>query len=211
MNFLFQYKNYYFCFLILIPKHLYMATSPPNIVIFSAPSGAGKTTIVRHLLQNFSQFGFSISACTRPMRVYEVHGKDYYFISLAEFQQKIQENAFVEWEEVYAGSFYGTLKSEVKRLLDLGKIVLFDVDVKGGIELKKYFKEDALSIFVAPPSLEILETRLKNRNTESPESLQKRLDKCKQEMSFSTQFDVILENNILADTLKTVEKMLLGK
>jgi guanylate kinase len=186
-----------------------MANNTPKIVIFSAPSGAGKTTIVRHLLKNFEQFGFSISACTRSQRPYEIDGKDYYFISLQEFQQKIKENAFVEWEEVYNGSFYGTLKMEVKRLLDLGKVVLFDVDVKGGIALKNYFDKDALSIFVAPPSLEILENRLRQRKTDSEESIQKRLEKCKYEMTFSTQFDVILENNILNDTLESVERMLI--
>lgn len=171
-------------------------------IIFCAPSGSGKTTLVRHLLSVHENLGFSISACTRDKRGRnEVHGKDYYFLSIEEFQEKIRENAFVEWEEVYPGGYYGTLKSEVERLWSEGKNVIFDVDVKGGLKLKEYFGENALAIFVKVPSLEELENRLRSRGTETEESLSKRLYKVKFEMSFQDRFDVVLLNDDLEESL----------
>jgi guanylate kinase len=167
-------------------------------IIFCAPSGSGKTTLVKYLLQENSDLGFSISACTRDKRGrMEVNGQDYYFLSIEEFQQKIGSDAFVEWEEVYPGGYYGTLKSEVERMWDAGKNVIFDVDVKGGLKLKEYFKDDALAIFVKVPSLEVLEKRLRERNTETEESLSKRLYKVKFEMTFQDRFDVVLLNDDL--------------
>lgn len=164
-------------------------------IIFSAPSGSGKTTIVKHLLAAGLNLEFSISACTRDRRGRsEVHGKDYYFLTPEEFKQKIDNDEFVEWEEVYPGNFYGTLKSEVQRIWDAGNHVIFDVDVKGGINLKKYFKEDALAVFVKVPSLEILKKRLNDRGTESEDSLSRRLFKAEFEMSFEPQFDVTIVN-----------------
>src|SRR5690606_34371351 len=161
-------------------------------LIFSPPSGSGKTTIVKHLLNNNPKLGFSISACTRDKRGRaEENGKDYYFFSPEEFKNKIDQNAFVEWEEVYPGNFYGTLKEEVQRIWDEGKHVVFDVDVKGRLNLKKYFGEKALAIFVKVPSLEVLNSRLKERGTESEESLSRRLYKAKFEMTFVNKFDVI--------------------
>jgi guanylate kinase len=167
-------------------------------IIFCAPSGSGKTTLVKHLLSTNSDLGFSISACTRDRRGRtEVNGQDYYFLSIEEFQEKISADAFVEWEEVYPGGYYGTLKAEVERMWAEGKNVVFDVDVKGGLKLKEYFKEDAISVFVKVPSLEILEKRLRERNTETEESLSKRLYKVKFEMTFQDKFDVVLLNDDL--------------
>ncbi len=165
-------------------------------IIFSAPSGSGKTSLVKHLVKEIPELGFSISACTRDRRGrHEVHGKDYYFLSQEEFKQKIDEDAFVEWEEVYAGNFYGTLKEEIQRIWDEGRTVIFDVDVKGGLALKKYFGDKALAIFVKVPSLEILEERLKDRGTESEESLSRRLYKAEFEAQFEPQFDVTVVND----------------
>jgi len=170
--------------------------SSGKAIIFSAPSGSGKTTIVKHLLKTNPQLGFSISACTRDKRGRdEQNGKDYYFLTPAEFKSKIDQGAFVEWEEVYEGNFYGTLKEEIQRIWDQGKTVIFDVDVKGGLHLKEYFGENALAIFVKVPSLDVLNNRLKDRGTESEESLSRRLYKAKFEMSFEDQFDVSLVND----------------
>ncbi len=147
-------------------------------LIFSAPSGSGKTTIVKHLLQTNPDLGFSISASTRDRRGRtEENGKDYYFLTPEDFKHKIDNNEFIEWEEVYAGNFYGTLKSEIERVWASGKNVIFDVDVKGGLNLKKYFGDKALAIFVKVPSIEVLTARLNDRGTESPESLSRRLFK----------------------------------
>jgi guanylate kinase len=175
-------------------------------VIFSAPSGSGKTTMVKELVKCLPELGFSISACTRDKRGrQEVNGKDYYFLSPSEFKKKIDEDAFIEWEEVYEGNFYGTLKSEIQRIWDEGKSVIFDVDVKGGLNLKKYFKERALAIFVKVPDLDILKDRLTDRGSEDEDSISKRLYKAKFEMEFEPQFDVSIVND---DLDKAVEKAL---
>ncbi len=172
-----------------------------KVLIFAAPSGAGKTTIVHYLLQHFPQLGFSVSACTRPPRTYEIDGKDYYFLSVDDFKQKIESIELVEWQEVYKHSFYGTLKSEIDRLWHENKHVVFDVDVQGALNLKSYFGKNALSIFVAVPSIEILNERLTARGTETPETLKKRLAKAQFEMTFQNQFDVVLFNEDLQQTL----------
>jgi guanylate kinase len=177
-------------------------------IIFSAPSGSGKTTIVKHLLEQFDELQFSISASTRDRRGRnEENGKDYYFLSPQDFKDKIDNNEFVEWEEVYEGNFYGTLKSEIDRIWAEGKHVIFDVDVKGGTSLKKYFGEHALSVFVKVLDLQTLKTRLTDRNTESPESLSRRLYKAQFEMSFENKFDTILINDELPKTLKKAEAL----
>jgi guanylate kinase len=177
-------------------------------IIFSAPSGSGKTTIVKHLLENNADLGFSISASTRDRRGRtEKNGKDYYFLSPSEFKNKIDANEFIEWEEVYEGNFYGTLKSEIDRIWASGKNVVFDVDVKGGINLKKYFGDKALAIFVKVPSLEILTERLNDRGTESKESLSRRLFKAEFEMSFQDKFDTVLLNENLEKSLAEAQKL----
>lgn len=176
--------------------------------IFSAPSGSGKTTIVKHLLETNPNLGFSISACTRDKRGRnEENGKDYYFLSPEEFKTKIDNDEFIEWEEVYAGNFYGTLKTEIDRIWAEGKHVIFDVDVKGGLNLKNYFKEKALAIFVKVPSLEELENRLHDRNTDTPTSISQRLFKAKFEMKFENEFDVILVNQNLEESLQKAQKL----
>ncbi len=182
--------------------------SDGKAIIFSAPSGSGKTTIVRHLLRTCDFLDFSISATTRLRRKErEVDGKDYFFLSSEDFKKKIKENKFIEWEEVYDGNYYGTLKSEVERLWDEGKHVVFDVDVKGGIKLKDYFQEKALAIFVKVKDLSVLESRLIHRNTESGENIQNRLSKAKYEMSFENRFDITLISDKLDETLKTAEEI----
>jgi guanylate kinase len=175
-------------------------------LIFSAPSGSGKTTIVKHLLKENPDLGFSISASTRDKRGRtESHGMDYYFLSPEEFKKKIDDDAFVEWEEVYEGNFYGTLKSEIERIWNNGKNVIFDVDVKGGLNLKKYFGDLALSVFVKVPSMDMLQERLKERGTESAESMSRRLFKANFEMSFQDKFDVVLVNEHLDKSLKEAQ------
>ena len=182
-----------------------------KLLIFSAPSGSGKTTIVRHLLGNNPNLGFSISACTRDRRGRnETHGKDYYFYTPEKFKQLIDEGAFVEWEEVYVGAFYGTLKSEVERIWQQGKHVIFDVDVKGGLSLKKYYGDRALAVFVGVPSEELLEQRLRGRGTDSEGSISRRLFKVKFEVSFQNQFDVVLINDDLETTLTEAQQLLDG-
>lgn len=181
---------------------------PGKAIIFSAPSGSGKTTIVKHLLKKNSDLGFSISASTRDRRGRtEKNGQDYYFLSPLDFKKKIDNNEFVEWEEVYEGNFYGTLKSEIERIWKEGRNVIFDVDVKGGIALKKYFDVKALSIFVKVPSIEILKERLHDRGTETPESLSRRLFKAQFEMSFQDQFDVVLVNENLEKSLAEAQRL----
>jgi guanylate kinase len=183
-----------------------------KLLIFSAPSGSGKTTIVKHLLEVCNNLEFSISACSRAMRPGEVHGKDYYFLSADEFRQRIASNQFVEWEEVYPGSYYGTLKSELERIWAKGNHVLFDVDVKGGVNLKRIFGNQALSVFVQPPSIAELEKRLVARCTETPETLAKRIGKAEEEMAYAPQFDTIIVNDNLeqafAEAINTVKAFL---
>ena len=164
-------------------------------IIVSAPSGAGKTTIVKHVLATFPQLEFSISACSRQKRNNETDGFDYYFIPVEEFQKKIKNDEFVEWQEVYPESYYGTLKSELERIWSKNKVPIFDVDVYGGLNLKKYFGKEALAVFIQPPSISVLETRLRNRRTESEESLQERLRKTRQELTFALEFDRIVVND----------------
>jgi guanylate kinase len=173
-------------------------------IIISAPSGAGKTTIVQALLKDMNQLAFSISACSREPRGKEENGIDYYFLSKEDFQKRISENAFLEWEEVYEGMFYGTLKSELSRIWGDGKTVIFDVDVVGGIHLKQIMAEKALSIFIQPPSMEELERRLTTRNTDSVEKINMRLAKAKQEIEQAKDFDVIVVNDQLDLAIKTV-------
>lgn len=168
-----------------------------KLIIFSAPSGAGKTTIVQYLLSIFPEISFSISCTTRPKRENEVDGKDYYFLTEEQFHEKIKNNEFIEYEEVYKGRYYGTLHSEIERLWNQGKHVIFDIDVRGGLNLKKQFKDRALAIFIAPPSLKDLEERLKNRNTENLESLLTRIQKADEELSFAKDFDAIIINDNL--------------
>jgi guanylate kinase len=177
-------------------------------LIFSAPSGSGKTTIVKHLVATNPDLGFSISASTRDRRGRtEENGKDYYFLTPQEFKKKIDTDEFIEWEEVYAGNFYGTLKSEIERIWAAGKNVIFDVDVKGGINLKKYFGERALSVFVKVPSLHVLRARLNERGTETPESLSRRLFKAEFEMTFQDKFDVVLVNDELAHAKAEAQRL----
>ena len=184
------------------------AKSGGKALIFSAPSGSGKTTIVQHLLSQNPDLDFSISAATRDRRGRkEENGKDYYFLTPEEFKVKIDNDEFVEWEEVYAGNFCGTLKSEIERVWAAGKNVIFDVDVKGGIALKKYFGEKALAIFVKVPSLDVLQQRLNDRGTESEESLSRRLFKAKFEMSFQDKFDVVLVNEDLDRSLAEAQRL----
>lgn len=181
-----------------------------KIIIVSAPSGAGKTTTVKHLLQQNFGLEFSVSATSRQPRPGETNGKDYYFIPESEFRQKIENREFLEWEEVYEGNLYGTLKSEVIRILNLGKSVIFDVDVVGGLNIKKFYGNDALAIFITPPSVEELEKRLKKRSTETEEKINTRIAKAKKEMEFADQFDVIIVNDVLSTALADAEKAVAG-
>lgn len=174
-------------------------------IIFSAPSGAGKTTIVRYLLGEDPTLAFSISACSREARSNEKDGVDYYFLGLEEFQAKIKSEEFVEWEEVYANNFYGTLKSELVRIWSAGKTVVFDVDVIGGLNLKKYFGNNALAVFVQPPNYEALEDRLRYRSTETEEKIQMRLAKAKEELAYAEQFDTILVNDELTTACSSAQ------
>ena len=178
-----------------------------KVIIFSAPSGSGKTTLVKHCLQKFPQLQFSVSATTRALRGEEIHGKDYFFLSVEEFKKLISEDAFVEFEEVYTDKFYGTLKSEVERTWSEGKVVIFDVDVVGGVNLKKIFGEQALSIFIAPPSIEELERRLISRATDDLETIKTRVAKAKHEMSYAEDFDVIVVNDDLEISKKEIERL----
>jgi guanylate kinase len=182
--------------------------SQGKAIIFSAPSGSGKTTIVHHLIRVMPSLAFSISATTRRRRIHkEKDGKDYYFLSRKEFKEKIDNGEFVEWEEVYDGSWYGTLKSEIERLWSEGKHVVFDVDVKGGINLKKYFQDSALSVFVKVPTIKTLEERLRHRNTESEDVIKRRLEKASYELGFENDFDVTIISRELEKTLSTAEQL----
>lgn len=182
-----------------------MYKSQGKVLIFSAPSGSGKTTVVKHLLSVFPQLNFSISATTRAPRVGETHGKEYYFISQEEFEKKIANGDFLEFEEVYAGLYYGTLHSEVERIWEQGKTVVFDVDVKGGLNIKKQLGNNALAVFLRPPSVEILMQRLRNRSTEVEHELQMRINKANEELSYESQYEVVIVNDVLEKTLQESE------
>ncbi len=178
-----------------------------KLIIFSAPSGSGKTTVVKHLLEVMKEkLAFSVSATTRKKRDSETEGKDYYFLSEAIFQKKIIDHEFLEYEEVYKGLYYGTLYAEVERIWALGKVVVFDVDVKGGIAIKKQFGSQALAVFLRPPSIEVLMERLRKRDTEVEHHLQERIDKANFELEFESQFDKVIINNILSNTLADAEQ-----
>jgi len=176
-------------------------------VLFCGPSGSGKTTIVHHLLEHNPQLSFSISATTRPKRDNETNGVDYHFLSVKEFKERIAQDAFVEWEEVYADRFYGTLKSEVEKIWESGKAVLFDVDVEGGLNIKKKLGGDILAVFVQPPSLEELHKRLSLRNTETTESFRLRIEKSDKEMLYADRFDKILVNDKLPNSFLLAQKL----
>lgn len=178
-----------------------------KLIIFSAPSGAGKTTIVHHILKTFPNIQFSVSATTRNLRGDEVHGKDYYFVTKEEFLHKVAKHEFIEFEEVYSGTFYGTLKAEIERIWNEDKHVIFDLDVEGGLRLKKKYGEHALAIFVQPPSLEVLIERLRGRGTDSEEKLKERIIKAEKELSYVNKFDVILHNNDLSIACKEAEEI----
>ena len=173
-----------------------------KLVIFSAPSGSGKTTIVRELLKRFPQFEFSISATSRQPRGVEQNGVDYYFLSGDEFRERVERGEFVEWEEVYAGTCYGTLRSEMDRIWQKGNVIVFDVDVMGGINLKRLFADDACSIFIMPPSIEELERRLRGRGTDSEEVIRKRISKADFELSKAPEFDHVVVNDTLAEAVE---------
>lgn len=179
-----------------------MENKTGKCIIFSAPSGAGKTTIVHRLLDEINTLEFSVSACSRESRPNEKNGVDYYFLGVEEFQKKIKENAFVEWEEVYPDNYYGTLKSEIERIWSHNKVVIFDVDVVGGLNLKHFFGSNALAVFVKPPSMKILEERLRSRKTETEEKIHMRISKANFEMDRANEFDYLLVNNDL-DTAVT--------
>ncbi|MEL7118728.1 MAG: guanylate kinase [Bacteroidota bacterium] len=178
-----------------------------KLLIFTAPSGAGKTTIVRHLLNKFDNLAFSVSATTRPPRFNEVDGKDYYFLSPEKFIECINRDEFVEWEEVYTNRFYGTLKSEIERLWQKELNIVFDIDVYGALNIKKCYPKESLAIFVKPPTKEILFNRLKNRKTEKQADLEKRIQKAEEELSFENKFDIILVNDVLIQTLEKAEEI----
>jgi guanylate kinase len=178
-----------------------------KLIIFSAPSGAGKTTIVKHLLQQNLDLEFSVSATSRKPRPGEADGKDYFFLTTEQFKKKIYNDEFLEWEEVYQDIFYGTLKSEVERIRNSQKNVIFDVDVVGGMNIKKYYKEDALAVFVMPPSADEIKKRLESRATDNEQSIRMRVEKALAELNYANQFDVIVVNNDLSVALDEAEKI----
>jgi len=181
--------------------------SANKLIIFTAPSGAGKTTIVKHLLKTRQDLAFSISACTRPQRYGEINGMDYYFMSVGEFKKKIAQGDFLEWEEVYEGQFYGTLRSEVERLWAENKHVIFDIDVKGADNIKRKYKNNSLAVFVKTASNELLFERLRNRKTEDSESLRKRISRAQEEVQYESRFDVSLVNDVLDTTLQQASEL----
>ncbi len=178
-----------------------------KLIIFSAPSGSGKTTIVKHLLETDPRLAFSVSACTREKRAHEVDGKDYYFLTEQDFKNKIAENAFVEWEEVYPGHFYGTLKSEIDRIWAEGKHILFDIDVEGGLNIKHIYKEKALAIFVKPISIEVIKHRLTHRSTETIEKQNMRIAKAEKELAYEHEFDKVLINDVLEEAFAEAHRL----
>ena len=182
----------------------------PRSIVISAPSGAGKSTIVGALLAKFPQLAFSISACSRPPRGQEQNGVHYYFLQPEQFKQKIEEGAFFEWEEVYTGMYYGTLQAELERIWSAGKVVVFDVDVIGGIKIKQKLQDAALSIFIQPPSIAILEERLRKRQTDSEEKIQLRIAKAAEEMSHSSAFDHVVVNDDLTVAIEQIEQLILA-
>ena len=179
-----------------------------DVLIVSAPSGAGKSTIVSHLLKKFDIFDFSISATSRKPRGEEVHGKEYFFLSEEEFKKGIEEDRFVEYEEVYPGLFYGTLRSEVDRIWKSNKVIVFDIDVMGGMNLRKLYAQRALSLFIAPPSIEVLRERLINRKTDTPEAIEKRVAKAEKELAYAANFDKLLVNDRLEDAFSEADKFI---
>ncbi len=181
------------------------APTPGKVIIFSAPSGAGKTTLVRHLLSQNPKLAFSISATSREPRGNEVEGLDYYFLSPEKFKQKVLNGEFLEWEEVYSGTMYGTLRSEIERIWGEEKVAIFDMDVIGGLNLKSLYGDKALAVFVMPPSMEVLEQRLRQRKTDSEDKIRQRLAKARREIGRSDRFDIILDNNDLAKSKKAAE------
>jgi guanylate kinase len=176
-------------------------------IILCAPSGAGKTSITKYLLQQDLGLEFSISACNREKREDEIDGVDYHFLSTEDFKKRIENNEFAEWEEVYKDNYYGTLKTEINRIWNSGKNVIFDVDVEGGLSLTKHFGEKALAMFIKPPSFEALEARLRGRGTETEEKIQSRLDKAVKELEFSKWFDYIILNDKLKDAQKEAKML----
>jgi guanylate kinase len=179
-----------------------------KLIIFSAPSGSGKSTIINAVLQKEFNLEFSISATSRAPRGDEKHGKEYYFLSTEEFRQKIKNDDLLEWEEVYPGTFYGTLKSEITRITAKGNNIIFDLDVVGGLNIKKMYGEEALSIFIQPPSLDILEKRLTSRGTDSPEKISERLAKAEEELSYADKFDTVIVNDDLNKAVRLTEEAL---
>lgn len=185
-----------------------MSMDNRKAILFSAPSGSGKTTIIREILKRFDCFEFSISATSRQPREGERDGVDYYFLSPEEFQRRVQAGEFLEWEEVYANVCYGTLKSEIDRIWKNGHVIIFDVDVNGGMNIKKYFGPDALALFVMPPSVEVLEQRLRSRGTESEEAIVKRLARSAAELEKAPLFDVTIVNDVLGDAVDQTQKVI---
>jgi guanylate kinase len=178
-----------------------------QVIIFSAPSGAGKSTIVRHLLEKYPDLEFSISATSRAPRGEEKDGREYYFFSVDQFESKIKSGDFVEYEEVYPGSYYGTLRSEVRRIWNKGHIILFDIDVKGGVNLKRLYGGNALAVFIMPPSVEVLKQRLVSRGTDSVENIEKRVAKAAEELTYRDKFDKVLVNDNLEVALVEADKI----
>jgi guanylate kinase len=188
-----------------------MSLKRGKLIVFSAPSGSGKTTLVHHLIaQRDLNLDFSISATSREKRGNEKDGKDYYFISLDDFKKQINEDDFIEWEEVYQGNLYGTLKSEIERIWSKGKHVIFDIDVVGGLRIKEKFPEQTLAVFVQPPSIEEMEFRLRNRKTDTEEKIKERVQKAVRELKFSSRFDVILVNDNLEKAKKEAYNLVLN-
>ena len=192
-----------------MPQILFMPAAHKKIIIITAPSGAGKTSITHYLLDKYPNLSFSISAATRKPRGKEQDGVDYYFISEAEFRNKIDENAFVEWEIVYEGKYYGTLKTELERIWAQGKTPVLDIDVKGAIHVQQQFAGDCLSIFIEPPSIDELKKRLSGRGSETPESLATRINKASYEISFKHHFNLTIVNDELSKACEEAEKAIL--